>query len=192
MADQQSQSNPFAEFGGTATTPANPTQPPVASPVASTSAPQSQDAAPDFSAFGGTAVPTNTPAPAGPSDEEKASQIRQMAVSGLTGMPTPNMTDADKKSFAKGKAAGAISVPVVAGATIGATEAAPVVADLAGEASEYAEYYGKQAKDVLTKLAAEHPKAALAAKAYGTWLAGHVASKLGIPLPKIVKVLADL
>jgi hypothetical protein len=59
--------------------------------------------------------------------EDKASNTRQMLVSGLTGMPTPNMTEADKASFAKGKAAGAISVPVVAGATLGATAAPEVL-----------------------------------------------------------------
>ncbi len=48
------------------------------------------------------------------SDEEKASQTRQMLVSGLTGMPTPNMTDEQKAQFAQGKAAGAFSVPAVA------------------------------------------------------------------------------
>ena len=48
--------------------------------------------------------------------EQEASNTRQMLVAGLTGMPTPNMTEADRASFEKGKAAGAISVPVVAGA----------------------------------------------------------------------------
>ncbi len=72
------------------------------------------------------------PAPAKPviSPEEKASQLRQSLVSGLTGMPTPNMTPEDREQFEKGKAAGAISVPVVAGATTGATaiaEALPSV-----------------------------------------------------------------
>lgn len=47
---------------------------------------------------------------------EDASQTRQMLVSGLTGMPTPNMTEQDKASFERGKMAGAISVPAVAGA----------------------------------------------------------------------------
>jgi hypothetical protein len=52
--------------------------------------------------------------------EDAASQTRQMAVAGLTGMPTPNMSEADKASFEQGKAAGAISVPVVAGAVASA------------------------------------------------------------------------
>src|ERR1700733_1098051 len=51
--------------------------------------------------------------------ELDASKIRQMEVSGLTGMPTPNMSDADKASFQRGKAAGAVSVPVVAGLATG-------------------------------------------------------------------------
>jgi hypothetical protein len=51
-----------------------------------------------------------------------------MLVSGLTGMPTPNMTEADKASFARGKAAGAISVPVVAGAALGASALPSVIA----------------------------------------------------------------
>jgi hypothetical protein len=48
--------------------------------------------------------------------EQDASNTRQMLVSGLTGMPTPNMTDQDKASFERGKMAGAVSVPAVAGA----------------------------------------------------------------------------
>jgi hypothetical protein len=62
--------------------------------------------------------------------EQAASNTRQMLVSGLTGMPTPNMTDADKASFENGRAAGAISVPAVAGA-ISLSAAAPLVQTLA-------------------------------------------------------------
>jgi hypothetical protein len=51
--------------------------------------------------------------------EEEASNTRQMLVSGLTGMPTPNMTEREKAQFAQGKAAGAVSVPAVAGMTAG-------------------------------------------------------------------------
>lgn len=50
-----------------------------------------------------------------PSPEEQQSNTRQMLVAGMTGQPTPNMSDADKASFAQCKAAGAISVPAVAG-----------------------------------------------------------------------------
>jgi hypothetical protein len=58
------------------------------------------------------------------SAQDEASNTRQMLVSGLTGMPTPNMTDADKASFAKGKAAGAVSVPLVAGAAVAGSSGA--------------------------------------------------------------------
>ncbi len=64
------------------------------------------------------------------SPEEQASQTRQMLISGLTGMPTPNMTAEDRANFEKGKAAGAVSVPVVAAGTAGLTaisEALPSV-----------------------------------------------------------------
>ena len=64
------------------------------------------------------------------SPEEQASQTRQMLVSGLTGIPTPNMTTEDRAGFEKGKAAGAVSVPAVAGAATGLTaisEALPAV-----------------------------------------------------------------
>jgi hypothetical protein len=74
------------------------------------------------------------PQSAAQSPDDKASNTRQMLVSGLTGMPTPNMTDADKASFAKGKAAGAVSVPVVAGATLGATAAPEVVSSAVDKA----------------------------------------------------------
>jgi hypothetical protein len=56
--------------------------------------------------------------------EEEASNTRQMLVSGLTGMPTPNMTAREKAQFAQGKAAGAISVPLVAGMATGASQVA--------------------------------------------------------------------
>ena len=52
--------------------------------------------------------------------QENAHQTRMSALAGLTGMPTPNMSEQDRASFAKGKAAGAISVPVVAGAATAA------------------------------------------------------------------------
>jgi hypothetical protein len=119
MSDPQKQADPFAAFGGVSAG--------QQTKAGNTPATNNASSADPFSAFGGTAVPTSTPAQIGPSDEEKASQTRQMLVGGLTGMPTPNMTDEDKKSFARGKAAGAISVPLVAGATIGATELSEAV-----------------------------------------------------------------
>jgi hypothetical protein len=64
------------------------------------------------------------------SPDEQASQTRQSMVSGLTGMPTPNMSAEDRAQFERGKAAGAVSVPVVAGAATGGTaiaEALPSV-----------------------------------------------------------------
>ncbi len=48
--------------------------------------------------------------------EQDASNTRQMLVSGLTGIPTPNITEQDKASFERGQMAGAVSVPIVAGA----------------------------------------------------------------------------
>jgi len=74
------------------------------------------------------------------STEDQASQTRQMLVSGLTGLPTPNMTDADKASFARGKAAGAISVPVVAGATLGATAAPELLTSIVDKAKAVAQW----------------------------------------------------
>jgi hypothetical protein len=47
--------------------------------------------------------------------EQEAFNLQQSAVSGLTGMPTPNMSDQDRASFERGKMAGAVSVPLVAG-----------------------------------------------------------------------------
>lgn len=73
-------------------------------------------------------VATNGISPVGDkpavSPEEEESQTRQMLVSGLTGMPTPNMNEQDRASFERGKVAGAMSVPIVAGATIGGTQIA--------------------------------------------------------------------
>jgi len=51
---------------------------------------------------------------------DQASQTRQMLVSGLTGMPTPNMSQEDIQQFQQGKAAGAVSVPIVAAGAAGA------------------------------------------------------------------------
>jgi hypothetical protein len=48
--------------------------------------------------------------------QEAGHQNRLSALAGLTGMPTPNMSEQDGASFEQGKAAGAVSVPVVAGA----------------------------------------------------------------------------
>jgi hypothetical protein len=48
--------------------------------------------------------------------QESAHQNRMSALAGLTGMPTVNMSPEDQQSFQQGKAAGAVSVPVVAGA----------------------------------------------------------------------------
>jgi len=71
---------------------------------------------------------------------QDASNTRQMLVSGLTGMPTPNMTDADKASFARGKAAGAVSVPLVAGATAGATAAPEIIPSVVQKAKSGVEW----------------------------------------------------
>jgi hypothetical protein len=63
-----------------------------------------------------------------------------MLVSGLTGMPTPNMTEQDRQNFERGKAAGAVSVPIVAGATVGATALPEVVPSVVQKAKAIAEW----------------------------------------------------
>lgn len=80
------------------------------------------------------------------SPDEQASQTRQMLVSGLTGMPTPNMSAEDRASFEKGKAAGAVSVPVVAGATTGATAIAEVLPSVLPHTIEGVKAIGSWAK----------------------------------------------
>lgn len=50
--------------------------------------------------------------------DQTASDTRQMLVSGLTGIPTPNMTDADRASFATGKAAGAGTATLLSAAPL--------------------------------------------------------------------------
>jgi hypothetical protein len=104
---------------------------------------------------GGALPPGYTVEP--PKDE--ASETRQMLVSGLTGMPTPNMTAQDRQDFASGKAAGAVSVPLVAGAT--------TAAGLAAE-------FGPGALKVVTEMAKAHPTAAkFLAKVIGGAVLGH-------------------
>ena len=71
---------------------------------------------------------------------QEASNTRQMLVSGLTGMPTPNMTAADKASFERGKAAGAVSVPIVAAGTAGATAAPEIIPQVVQKAKAVAEW----------------------------------------------------
>jgi hypothetical protein len=80
------------------------------------------------------------------SPEEQASQTRQMLVSGLTGLPTPNMSAEDRASFEKGKAAGAVSVPVVAGATTGASAVAEVLPSVLPHTIEGVKAIGSWAK----------------------------------------------
>ena len=116
--------------------------------------------------------------PSGPqvNPEQEASNTRQMLVSGLTGMPTPNMTEQDKASFARGKAAGAVSVPLVAGATAGAT----AVPEIAGAAERFLQMSEK----ALEHLAENYPQLTkLAGKlGYGTGAYGayKILNKLGI------------
>ncbi|MCU1301584.1 MAG: hypothetical protein JWQ87_1868, partial [Candidatus Sulfotelmatobacter sp.] len=86
-----------------------------------------------------TAQPIGAPN-GSPTGDDAASNTRQMLVSGLTGMPTPNMTDADKASFARGKAAGAVSVPLVAGATLGATAAPEIIPPIVDKAKAVAKW----------------------------------------------------
>jgi hypothetical protein len=72
------------------------------------------------------------------------------------------MTEQEKTEFAQGKAAGAISVPLVAAAT-----AAPALAPAA---------------KAITAWTVAHPVA--------TAMGYHLARELGIPLPKILDVLS--
>jgi hypothetical protein len=108
--------------------------------------------------------------------EQDASNTRQMMVSGLTGMPTPNMSDADRASFERGKAAGAVSVPVVAGVTTGAA--------LLPEAVGGAEKILQLSETALEHLAENYPQLTkLATKlGYGVGAAGayKLLNKLGI------------
>jgi hypothetical protein len=75
-----------------------------------------QKASPNGNPFDEPLVSEKAAAQMKSNPELDASNTRQMAVAGLTGMPTPNMTDQDKASFERGKAAGAVSVPAVTGA----------------------------------------------------------------------------
>lgn len=86
----------------------------------------------------------------------------------------------------------------MAGGTAAALAAPETGAEFAGAAGEAAGAGAKIVKagaqgasEVLGKLAAEHPAAAKVAKAYGTYLAVHIAHKLGLPLPKILEVIGE-
>jgi hypothetical protein len=66
-----------------------------------------------------------------PNAEKKASDSRQSAVAGLTGMATPNMNPAQKAEFERGKNAGAISNVATVGAVAGAESVPAVIEALA-------------------------------------------------------------
>ena len=204
------QSDPFAEFGGSATGAAPATSATPAPASAQPSVPSAAQSDP-FAEFGGVKVPAQDtkpdPSQTGeivndvgnkvivPKNGESFADTMKRAVqyhNSLTPEQRQAAIDKETATMPK-KTAQTLGAAATIGAVAGSTPAiAAVGSDVAGLAGEYAEYYGKQAGQLLKQIATEHPKAALAAKAYGTWLAGHVASKLGIPMPKIVKVLADL
>ena len=77
-----------------------------------------------------TAPAMNTPEQQQQADQQ-ASDTRQMLVSGLTGMPTPNMSAQDRAQFEQGKAAGAMSVPAVAGTVSGGASVGPAIGSAA-------------------------------------------------------------
>jgi hypothetical protein len=93
-----------------------------------------------------TSVPVNQPpvkldmSTSIPVGQDEASRMRQMLVSGLTGMPTPVMTAEERQQFQQGKVAGAVSVPIVAGATLGATAAAEAVPSVVNTAKTVASW----------------------------------------------------
>jgi hypothetical protein len=98
--------------------------------------------------------------------QEDAHQTRMSALAGLTGMPTINMSEQDKASFAQGKSAGAVSVPLVAGAVSTPAAVSAGVSALAPALT--------RGVIGMTAWAAEHPIAAkiiwegLKASMYGT------------------------
>lgn len=109
-------------------------------PSAPPSAPSPQGDIVDQVAAGSNNTQPSAGAPKTPAVDQ-ASQDRQMLVSGLTGMPTPNMNEQDRQNFAAGKAAGAVSVPLVASATAGGVAAlnylAPIAEHISGQILEH-------------------------------------------------------
>lgn len=81
-------------------------------------------------------------ASAPPVDQEaEASKDRMEALSGLTGMPVPGQNAAE---FQRGKTAGMVSGLATVPAVVGATAAAPAIADTAQLGGEYLEYGGQR------------------------------------------------
>jgi hypothetical protein len=91
----------------------------------------------------------NQAQPVAKTPEDKQSQTRQMLVSGLTGMPTPNMSESDKASFESGKAAGAVSNVATAAGVTGVTG----LAELLPAARAFMQ---SEAGKELTKLVLKH------------------------------------
>jgi hypothetical protein len=50
---------------------------------------------------------------------------------------------------------------------------------------------GAAGKEMLTQLAKEYPTAAKAVKMYTSWLAVHMAHKMGVPLPKVLELIGE-
>lgn len=96
----------------------NPFDAPIATPQSAPQAGQPQQP----KQFADDANPFDAPIPApksgSPAAGDDASNTRQMLVAGLTGMPTPNMTDADKQSFQTGRAVGAGSATLLSAAPL--------------------------------------------------------------------------
>lgn len=90
-----------------------------------------------------------------------------------------NVVRIPKKDTA-GSLVGPLAIPVMA-ATIGGTAAA--IPEVEGAATA--------GREMLTQLAKEYPKAAKVVGAYTSWLAVHMAHKMGIPLPKILEVIGE-
>lgn len=90
--------------------------------------------------------------------DAQESNARQMMVAGMTGIPTPNMNALDRTNFATGKAAGAATVPVAAGAAYGATVLPGLAVDAISNAARAALPHVQK----LTQLIEENPKTAKA------------------------------
>jgi hypothetical protein len=161
--------DPFAEFGGVGAQ----TAPQTAQPQPAQSDP--------FKEFGGTAADEN--------EAHQPNAYEQATASGPfvpAGAAERAMGQEEGDNKAQAKAALRQTIAATGETAAGVLGAAPLAAGI-----ESASAAGAAGKEMLTQLAKEYPTAAKAVKMYTSWLAVHMAHKMGVPLPKVLELIGE-
>jgi hypothetical protein len=166
--------NPLAEFGAVPVDSAlSNTNTNTAPPVASQSNPLAE--------FGAIPIPDDKPHQ--PNAYERATASDPFVPAGAAERAMGEEIGDNK---AQAKEALRDTLRATAETVAGVTGAGPAAEALSGAGAA-----GAAGKEMLTQLAKEYPKAAKVVGAYTSWLAVHMAHKMGIPLPKILEVIGE-